>query len=166
MPREWVRNRTREDFEAHLLAHRVIDDNGCWNWTRSRSGAYGQLWFPERRRALPVSRIAAHLWLGLDLDDRLLYACHRCDNPGCFNPDHLFVGTNSDNILDARDKGRLNRARGERRPNARLTEVIVRELMQRHRDEGVSFCALAREYGVSDETVRQAVHGKNWAHVT
>ncbi len=165
MPREWTQNRTSEDFAAHLLAHREIDESGCWNWTRSRSGNYGQLWYPERKRALPVSRIAAHLWLGLDLDRRDLYACHRCDNGGCFNPDHLFIGTNSENIIDARNKGRLNRQRGEQRPNARLTENDVRELRQRHAAGGVSFCELGREYGLSDETIRQAVNGKNWAHV-
>jgi HNH endonuclease len=96
--------RTPEGMKAALLSKRAVTDRGCWEWTGalSKSG-YGKVkWRP---RDLRVHRVAAHLWLGFDLDDERLI-CHRCDNPKCFNPDHLFVGTDKDNQLDCASKGR------------------------------------------------------------
>ncbi len=108
--------------------------------------------------------MAAWIWLDFDLLDPL-YVCHHCDNFSCFNPDHLFIGTNSDNIIDARNKGRLNRARGEARPNAIFTEDLVREVRRRHAAGGIGFTELGRVYGVSHQTVRAICQRKTWAHV-
>jgi len=74
---------------------------GCWNW----AGVQG---YPHIRycgRDTRVSRIVAHLWLRLALDDPRK-VLHRCDNPRCFNPKHLFIGTQLDNIRDCVNKKR------------------------------------------------------------
>jgi hypothetical protein len=81
---------------------------GCWNWTGVRiDGGYGRIVFNGNRHTL-VHRLSAHLYLGFDLKSKLL-VCHRCDNPSCFNPKHLFIGTNLDNMKDAVAKGRFKR---------------------------------------------------------
>lgn len=99
--------RTREELEAHLLANRRITVDGCWEWTGAKKeGGYGivgalALGF----RLLRVPRLAAHLWFAFDLKSPL-DICHRCDNPPCFNPDHLFPGMAMVNTHDSMAKGR------------------------------------------------------------
>lgn len=78
---------------------------GCWNWKGATAGAgYGVVhWKGEQVYA---HRFSAMLWLRFDLKSPL-QVLHRCDNPACFNPKHLFIGTQKDNIDDAKAKGRV-----------------------------------------------------------
>lgn len=99
-------------IEARLLANRVVTDADCWEWTRNRRNGYGRIWVEGR--LLTVHRLAAHLWIdGFDYDGPNM-ACHRCDNPPCFNPEHLFSGSAFDNMSDASRKGRLPGTPGPR----------------------------------------------------
>jgi len=78
---------------------------GCWEWRRTvTNNGYGQI--AVRRRRYRPHRIALHLWTGFDLNSELL-VCHKCDNKLCCNPKHLFAATQSENMVDCRDKGRL-----------------------------------------------------------
>ena len=79
------------------------ESTGCWNWTGSMRGFYGSACFFGKMVA--VHRISAHLYLGLPLDSPL-HVLHRCDNPLCFNPKHLYIGTHQDNMRDRDSKGR------------------------------------------------------------
>ena len=93
-----------------LLLRRRIVDNGCWEYTGNldRKG-YGRIrfqGFPTRA----VHRFSAWVWLDFDIDSNLMI-CHRCDNPKCFNPNHLFKGTASDNIRDSVSKNRFQHDR-------------------------------------------------------
>lgn len=89
-----------------LLSRRRITDSGCWEYTGAldRKG-YGRVHI-KGTTTRNVARIAAWLWLDFDLACEL-FICHRCDNRKCFNPEHLFVGTQGDNLRDASAKGRL-----------------------------------------------------------
>jgi transposase-like protein len=79
------------------------------------------------------------------------------------NPDHLFLGTQQDNLNDAIVKGRMSH--GTRRYNAKLTEEIVATI-RRLWQQGASIWGLAREYGVSTHTMDCALKRKTWKHVT
>ena len=88
------------------LINRILYDakTGCWNWKGTKNkGGYGTACFNST--VLNAHRLAAHLWLGFSLNDprRVL---HRCDNPACFNPKHLFIGTQKENLQDMTSKGR------------------------------------------------------------
>ena len=88
-----------------------------------------------------------------------MFVCHMCDMPSCVNPDHLFLGTQDENMRDKVQKHR--QARGELHGSARLTEEIVREIRASTRSQE----ALGREYGVSQVAISRIKLGKNWKHV-
>lgn len=85
---------------------------------------------------------------------------HRCDNPPCANPEHLFRGTQADNLQDASAKGRTTQ--GERQPNAKLTEAAVRAIRERAA-AGETHSALATEFGVARQTISDVVGRRRWA---
>jgi HNH endonuclease len=102
-----------------------------------------------------------------------LFVCHHCDVRACYEPTHLFLGTNSDSMRDARDKGRLHpfRFAPGKSPNAKLSWPIVREIRATihaaktgHPGQGDPFSILAasRRYGVGQSVIRSVVQGKTW----
>ena len=108
------------DLTRHFNSRPAIDrfnakwalneSNGCWEWTamRDRDG-YGSMWGGKelgKEDNLRAHRVSWMLHRGELPDDKLVL--HRCDNPRCVNPDHLFIGTGKDNIQDALAKGRLH----------------------------------------------------------
>ena len=90
-------------FDA-LFSRRELTNAGCWEWTGCRDDCgYGVVrWHGKNRK---VHRVIAHLFLGLDLDSKK-QALHKCDNPPCFNPFHLFLGGYKENMNDRDNKGR------------------------------------------------------------
>ena len=89
-----------------LFTHMRLDEvSGCWNWQGARdANGYGRIRF--HARAVLVHRLAAHLWMREPIRSEH-DVCHKCDNPSCFNPSHLFIGTRADNIKDAIAKNRM-----------------------------------------------------------
>lgn len=146
-----------------LISRREIDENGCWNWVgpRTRTG-YGYV-FTELRTHL-VHRVAWKLWVGPIPDG--LCILHRCDNPSCFNLDHLFLGTNAENSRDMVMKGRARNGgtehnRGALNPRARLTEdqvVSIRNDVRPARE-------IATEYGIAVSYVGKIRSRECWKHI-
>jgi hypothetical protein len=124
--------------------------SGCWEWVGPRfETGYGQcVAHPETTHAHRTS------WL-LNRGEipHGLCVCHKCDNPPCVNPDHLFLGTRSDNAIDMASKDRAHRPFGDKAPSAKLTWEKVFEMRSLSR-AGVSDREIARRYGVSRSNVR------------
>lgn len=140
----------------------------CWQWTgATNSHGYGQVSTGGKNgRLVRASRFSWELHNGPIPEG--MHVCHRCDNPPCVNPAHLFVGTRSDNIRDCWNKGRGRCDGGGRRGstngNHRLTEkqVIAIRLAA---SEGAAQRALARQYKVSKTLIAYIVRRQIWTHI-
>lgn len=139
---------------------KVRRGDGCWLWTAGTDGrGYGLIGSRHGASPLKAHRVAYTLTHGPIPEG--MEVCHRCDNPPCVRPDHLFLGTHGDNMRDAAHKHRL--ASGERRHFAKLTDAAVRSIRTRHAT--TRQVDLAAEFGVTPRTIRRVVAGKTWQHL-
>ena len=126
----------------------------CWEWLGATSEkGYGRFEFGGATHR--AHRIAFVLGKNTALPG-VVMVCHRCDNPACVNPDHLFIGLAEDNNNDARAKGRGVTPRGTRNGNGKLTDEQVAEV-QASRETGA---AIARRMGVSPALVSMVRSGQ------
>lgn len=138
---------------------KVNKTDNCWLWIGAKfENGYGAIWTnPDTQRA---HRVSWEINRG-PIPDGLI-VCHHCDNPPCVKPDHLFLGTLSDNRRDMVNKkrglvGALNN-------KAVLTEEQVFEL-RKLRGKPFSIGILAQEYGVSKNTIYRAISGETWGYL-
>ncbi len=155
-----------------LIAERFwakVDKTGeCWEWTgglRGRDG-YGGIWWEGRHLATHRLSYILHHPLSIDLcEHREICVCHRCDNPLCVNPAHLFLGSRADNNNDKKKKGRAKGARGILHHDATLTETQVREIRERCVNGGITQRQLALEYSITPQNICCIIHHKYWKHI-
>lgn len=138
--------------------------DACWPWTGHRiATGYGQV--RVRGKATTASRVALELSEGrpLEADEQ---ACHRCDNPPCCNPAHLFRGSHVENMQDKEKKGRhgYGGMPGERHHQAKLTEHDVREIRRRC-EAGERHTAIAASYGVTGSLIGMIRKRQIWKHL-
>lgn len=134
-------------------------NSGCWLWT----GAYHHTGYGTMSFCGVVD--TAHRWSWRAFCGEIprgKFILHKCDNRGCCNPQHLYVGGYAENARDTVNRGRSNTKRGEALPQAILTEADVRAIRGDSRSNGT----IARELGVSRATVQHARSGRNWAHLS
>lgn len=144
-----------ERFESKLEA---VGDCLVYTGARKSSG-YGV--FHLRKRMVAAHRVAYRLHTGRDPGK--LNVCHHCDNPACCKPEHLFLGTQADNVQDCINKGRDHKARvsGSKNHAAKLTEKDVRAI----RRSKLTGKQLAIKYGVSDMIISLVRRRLRWQHV-
>ncbi len=132
----------------------------CWPWTASVSPAgYGMMSGERSVRRMPIyaHRVAWELHNGRI--DNGLNVCHRCDNPPCCNPAHLFLGTKADNSRDRNAKGR--QARGPKLWSAKLTETQIIEIRASSESQRI----LGQRYGVSGQHISGIRTKRFWRHI-
>lgn len=135
--------------------------DSCWNWTGSLVRRYGA--FQVNGCLRKAHRISWEIHFGKVPDG--LWVLHKCDNPICVRPDHLFVGTNQDNVDDRQAKGRNNPPKGEDHTHAKLTEKDVLEIRRLYANGGISYAKLAKRFGICPMQACDIVHRKGWKHI-
>ena len=163
---------------AAYIWDRVMPEpnSGCWLWIGPMGPVYGRVRYGSISEQ--VHRVSWRLHNKRTIPDGL-FACHRCDNPICANPEHIFVGSQFDNMSDCSSKGRNGMQRhpeksafngpivrpfGEMHGMAKLTEDDVFFVHQRNA-QGASSSEIAREVGISPAHVRKLVAGRAWRRV-
>lgn len=148
----------RQPILARLLRFTTFEPNtGCWLWT----GVIGKNGY-GRMRIGPAKLRFAHRISYQEHVGQIptgLYVLHKCDNPMCVNPDHLFLGTISENNKDSAKKGRT--LKGEDHQNHKLTEDIIRAI----RESSNSTRSLSKKYGVARRTIDKVRHRVTWRHI-
>jgi len=148
-----------------LLERTVTTQAGCMEWQGAITARTGYGKVKSNGKAVDVHRA---LWVAHNGSIPAgQHVCHRCDNRRCIQPAHLFLGTHSENMLDASAKGRLpnNATRGEDSTSAKLTESQVLEIQFLALSGMFTMKAIGDQFGVSRRTVGQIKRSETWRHL-
>ena len=147
----------KERFESQFVR---IPIGGCWLWTGPDKNKFWHGAFKLGARETKVTfahRTAWNLYVG-EIPNGMC-VCHSCDNPSCVNPDHLFLGSQGDNVMDKVSKGM--HLFGSKCPNSKITEPIAAQIKILKKPTKV----MAEMFGISRQSVADIVYGRTWKHV-
>jgi len=139
-------------------------EDECWEWKGARE-VYGYGFLSLSRN--PQKWIKAHrlsYTLAYGEFDQNLAVCHKCDNPACINPKHLWLGTIADNNRDKENKGRGALHDGENNPNAKLTKEDIMKIKEL-RKTGMTQQKIADMYKVSQVNIGRILSGRLWLEI-
>ena len=137
-----------------------IDNNGCWNWkkSKSKSGYACITWKGQKKRG---NRISYQTFKGMIPEGLLV--CHQCDNRLCLNPEHLFLGNQKENMRDAQKKNRS--IKGEKVSISKLKEKEVLQIREMAKMREKSHEKIGEMFGVSQSTVSLIAKRLIWKHI-
>jgi len=143
---------------------KVDKTDDCWNWTAgSRNPQHGYGEFKWQGKNYIATRFMWLLTYGSDPGN--FWVLHRCDNPRCVRPEHLFLGTPKDNMVDKASKKRGNAPRGEKHGRVKLNADIVRAIRNEYASGHVSLSQLSHKYGVVFQQIHAIVTRRYWKHI-
>jgi len=139
---------------------KVNKTNDCWLWTGCQSEGYGYI--RHNKKSYRTNRVSWELHFGsIPLG---LLVCHKCDNPSCVRPDHLFLGTNLENTQDRDRKKRNKSPKGEQHGSAKLTISDILAIRELHTQK-IQTVEIARRFGVCRSHISEIIHRKFWKHI-
>lgn len=149
-----VRKRTSyADPKDYIYDHVTVTESGCWEWAGSLRRGYPTVGI--KGQSFRLNRYSYELFIGPIPDG--VSVLHQCDNALCVNPEHLFLGTQLDNMKDMLRKGR--------HPRTKFSPAQVLDLIDRIKN-GATRKGLARELGVHVHTIQAILKGVTWKWVT
>jgi hypothetical protein len=152
----------KRSIEYRLEKYKKVLENGCWVYTgRVGKSGYGYISYKGTQKIL--HRLVWELTHGT-IGTWRQQVCHKCDNRLCYNPDHLFLGTNAENQKDKANKGRAARLQGIKNGRRVLTNEQVLEIRSLY-ELGMTQADLMRKYGVAQSLIWRIVRRKAWNHI-
>ena len=134
----------------------------CWNWIGSKcDGGYGQL-IEKGNKNLKTHRLSWELHYGKI--PQKMCVCHKCDNPSCVRPEHLFLGNMKDNVTDMIKKNRGHWAHGDKHYRAKLSCNDIKTIRDLY-NQGKNQSEIARKFQVTPGWIGKIVKNKYWKHV-
>lgn len=145
---------------------KVDKTKSCWIWNGATNYAgYGVIGLGGRDQG----NILAHRFSYEIHHGKIKYGnfiCHKCDNPPCVNPSHLFQGTNQDNVSDMIRKNRNFSVIGENNHFNKLSKEAIIEIRSQYKRNIIGYKKLAKKYGVVFSCIQAIVNRKNWKHLS
>ncbi len=139
----------------------ILSDNKCWEWQGAKTTAgYGVIRIDYE--ANYTHRLAWSLKNKGEIPKKGVI-CHRCDNPACCNPSHLFLGTQADTVRDAASKNRM--PKGEKHFNTNITTDIVRQIRYLGEYTTMTKKKISERFGISRQAVTDILYKRTWGHV-
>ena len=158
-----------------IFWNKVTKQDGCWTFNSAKDRDGYHAFSYKRIGDVKYTKAGAHRFMLLihgHIVPKDYVVCHKCDNPGCVNPEHLFIGTVADNNLDKKLKGRERAPRGEQQPNSKISDAIARKIKDEAvvgwrvgYNNGSNISEVAAKYGVKRELVRRIARGELYKHV-
>lgn len=146
---------TLDSFAEVLDTFLGVPEDECWNWPLSKdTNGYGHY---RINKILCKAHRLSYLYFNQSLE-KGLFVCHTCDNPSCVNPHHLFIGTNSDNMLDMYKKGRGNTVE-------KLAKKLNTDEATQIKNAVGTHQVIADHYGINRSMVGKIKAGKCWKNV-
>jgi hypothetical protein len=157
---EWLTKTSVKRFWAKV---KVAGADDCWLWLGAKDyDGYGCLAINRSIRSIRAHRFSYYIHNNNELAPNL-FVCHRCDNPSCVNPAHLFLGTTQENTSDRTSKGRD--AKGNKNYNTKLSIQSVIDIRNEYGRGGITIRQVAKLHGVCYATIRELLIGKNHKHI-
>ena len=140
----------------------IRGNEDCWEWKAGKdTHGYGRFLDKSTDTYLGSHRMSWRIHFG-DIPDGMC-VCHKCDNPACVNPNHLFLGTHKDNMDDMVSKGRG--ATGEKQPTHKLKELEVFEIRRLYSTGKFTEKMLGKMFRVCFQSISFIVNRKTWTHI-
>lgn len=164
----WSSQSQRMAVMQRIFKYSKLQASGCIEWQGVKAN-YGYGRMTINKMPIRVHRLSWSFANGEDIGS--LCVCHKCDNPSCINPEHLFLGTHLDNMRDCVAKNRFNTGKGRHRnsgtlnPKARLTEENVRRIRILLADKSMNVQTVADMYMVDRATIQDIKCNRTWKKV-
>jgi hypothetical protein len=145
---------------------RVVKGESCWEWSGYRS-LHGYGYIKVGLKNIYTHRFSYEIHKG-EIPKGVL-VCHSCDNRACVNPDHLWLGTDKDNAVDRKNKGRNGKIigiRGEKQWCSKLKEKDIGLIFEMYNNNLYTQKEISVIFGVSPSAISLVIRKKNWVHIS
>lgn len=137
-------------------------EDACWTWMASTRNGYGRMRLSEQNRTVTAHRFSWEIY-NEEIPEGML-VCHHCDNPPCVNPNHLFLGTQVDNVQDMIEKGRGSDNSGEMNGRAKLSRKDIDRIRELYKTTDTSYWELSMWFGVGETQIGRIIRGEHWTN--